>query len=485
MEGDIAERDKLIDAIRGELGSTKSENTALRQEVAALKKAILEGRASPMLPPPAPLSPLSPASSISPLSTSLSANTSSNNKLLKPNTTKDIPTSPRLAAAGGAFWGGQAGGFGSFGGFTPVHTTLIPEYGYGMPSIIGKPSYEASVQPPISAEEARRRANENMNPALNQNSVPLSVAASKVFAPSGFANGERKRSSSPVLSTMPAPATSNTISESEADNSAMYNQNLLMSHFLGQLYGGNGFDAFSDVNPFTLKTLDSYRMQLWGRMAAQQSQRRTSGVYNAVSTSSEYSSPASSPSPSLNGLASNLRPHFFASTPNSPSSSKGSSPLSALLSGKAVISSTSSTSAAHAYPTPPTSPKASERQTAQASQAQMQQQAQSAIIATLASQTLMKKMGQAFWDAFSGQSGSSSAGPSGQRGWDAEKVRKVMDGSAVLKVVDVESVTPKKSAEVALEESMRTMSIGSSSSSSMSGKDDGFLQRCKSKMNCK
>lgn len=40
LEGDIAERDRLIDAIRTELGSTKSENNALRQEITALKKAL-------------------------------------------------------------------------------------------------------------------------------------------------------------------------------------------------------------------------------------------------------------------------------------------------------------------------------------------------------------------------------------------------------------------------------------------------------------
>lgn len=67
LEGDIAERDRLIDAIRGELGSTKSENLALRQEISALKKALLDGRGridTPVLPPPAPL-PAVPATLVS------------------------------------------------------------------------------------------------------------------------------------------------------------------------------------------------------------------------------------------------------------------------------------------------------------------------------------------------------------------------------------------------------------------------------------
>jgi bZIP-type transcription factor MBZ1 len=80
----------------------------LRQEISALKKALLAsaGRAdSPALPPPGPIP--APAT-----------------RLVTPNTQKDLPSSPRLAASPAkAFSGGSA----SFGGITPVHTTLIPE----------------------------------------------------------------------------------------------------------------------------------------------------------------------------------------------------------------------------------------------------------------------------------------------------------------------------------------------------------------------
>ena len=71
MELDIAERDRLLDAIRTELGTSRSENLALRQEIEALKRTLLEGRSSSTssssmnvdnggieglnLPPPAPL----------------------------------------------------------------------------------------------------------------------------------------------------------------------------------------------------------------------------------------------------------------------------------------------------------------------------------------------------------------------------------------------------------------------------------------------
>ena len=64
------------------------------------------------------------------------------------------------------------------------------------------------------------------------------------------------------------------------------------------------------------------------------------------------------------------------------------------------------------------------------------------MLAAMASQTLFRKLGNAVWDAFIGGSSSthsSSSSSSSSRGdWDAEKVRKVLEGKAVLRVVDVE-----------------------------------------------
>jgi hypothetical protein len=147
LEGDIAERDRLIDAIRTELGSSQSENAALRQEIGALKKALLAsaGRAdSPALPPPGPLATRAATSS----------------SLVTPNTQKDLPSSPRLAAsASKAFWGGSA----SFGGVTPVHTTLIPE----------------NFTQPLASVKSLARARtshilqENINPSLNPGNAGL------------------------------------------------------------------------------------------------------------------------------------------------------------------------------------------------------------------------------------------------------------------------------------------------------------------------
>ena len=155
LESDVAERDRLIDAIRVELGSTKSENTALQQEIKALKKALLGGAgrsSSPALPPPSPI----PISAPTPARSS--ASTSS---LLTPNIHKDLPsTSPRLATKA-AFWGGSSA---TFGGVTPVHTVTIPDLLAG-----------AAIKSPALQE--------NINPALNTNSSINNVGLATLGGP--------------------------------------------------------------------------------------------------------------------------------------------------------------------------------------------------------------------------------------------------------------------------------------------------------------
>jgi hypothetical protein len=153
LEGDVAERDRLIDAIRTELGSTKSENAALQQEIKALKMTLLGSAGhsnSPLLPPPTALPISAPASSLR-----SSASTSS---LLTPNIHKDLPsTSPRLAAK--AFWGGSS----TFGGVTPVHTVTIPDLLAG-----------AAIKSPALQE--------NINPSLNTNSAANSIGLATLGA---------------------------------------------------------------------------------------------------------------------------------------------------------------------------------------------------------------------------------------------------------------------------------------------------------------
>ena len=84
------------------------------------------------------------------------------------------------------------------------------------------------------------------------------------------------------------------------------------------------------------------------------------------------------------------------------------------------------------------------------------------MVAALAGQTLLKRMGGAFWDAFSGSESSSS------RKIDVDKVRRVLEGKAVVQIVDVE---PRKemgrkvsreacSVTAILEESMKSLTLG-------------------------
>ncbi|KAH9019074.1 hypothetical protein EDB85DRAFT_2009753 [Lactarius pseudohatsudake] len=339
-EATVAERDQLIDVIRTELGSTRSENLS----------SPPAGRAnSPVLPPPSPL----PISSRSSVSTS---------PLLTPNTHKDLPatTSPHLAAKG--FWGGSST---SFGGITPVHTVTIPDLIAG-----------AALKPALQ---------ENINPALNNNinSVGLSTLG-----------GPGK----------PPP-----------------------------------FDSFMDSNPFTMKMLDAYRMQLWTRMAQHQQQHQQAAAPQYQQHQQQHPS-----SPPLSGLAANLRPHYFSSTPTLRGAASSSS-LSSLLSGKhhihtsAYSSASSSSAAASAYPTPPASPNPGSTLSAQMPTPQQ------AALATMASQTLVQRLGSAFWQAFSGSpssyppSSSSHTAPNARApAWDAEKVRRVLEGTAVVRVVDID-----------------------------------------------
>ncbi|OBZ77993.1 hypothetical protein A0H81_02684 [Grifola frondosa] len=318
LEGDIAERDLLIDAIRTELGSTKNENVALRQEITALKRALLEGRGradTPVLPPPAPLPSVPAAITANAIPSPSPSPAPPKSPLLIPNTQKDLPSSPGWVHVGS--------------GVGPLER-------------------------------------ENINPVLN------GVTATSLAALMGATAGKEEK----AKEQQPA----------------------------------SGFDSFTDVNPFTLKTLDAYRMQLWGNMAQQQA--RHSQSHSAPGHQAQF---AQGPS----GLASNVRPHYFA---------KQSPTLSALLSGK---------SATGAYPTPPSSPPLAHATPSSSTHGQVPTP-QQAMLASIASQTLIGKLGSAFWDAFARPGGSGPLSANGKREWDADKVRRVMEGTAVVKIVDVE-----------------------------------------------
>ena len=61
---------------------------------------------------------------------------------------------------------------------------------------------------------------------------------------------------------------------------------------------------------------------------------------------------------------------------------------------------------------------------------------QQALLATMVSQTLLQQFSSAFWQAFTGNSSSetNSHAPT----WDTDKIRRVLEGKAVIKIIDLE-----------------------------------------------
>lgn len=101
--------------------------------------------------------------------------------------------------------------------------------------------------------------------------------------------------------------------------------------------------------------------------------------------------------------------------------------VSSVLSGKHTSS----------YPSPPSSPKLDP--TTPFTSSNEQPTPQQALLASMASQTLLQQLGSAFWQAFMTQLPSNGASPNaGTPTWDADKIRRVLEGKAVVSVVDVE-----------------------------------------------
>jgi bZIP-type transcription factor MBZ1 len=86
----------------------------------------------------------------------------------------------------------------------------------------------------------------------------------------------------------------------------------------------------------------------------------------------------------------------------------------------------------------------------------------------MASQTLLERLGGAFWQAFTTHAASNDATLDAcTPTWDADKIRRVLEGKAVVRVVDVEpeektlaedARTASKESSV-LEEGMRALSL--------------------------
>ena len=142
----------MLDHFRTQLGST--ENLALRQEIAALKQALLDTRNRPInLLSTAPLPEQSAAEAFAAsASSSTIPSPSTSSPLFTANTQRDLPTSPRT---GNRFWGGVGIG----GGFTPAYSTPVPDI-----STFVKRGVQENAD--ISAL-TRNGLQENMNPAMN------------------------------------------------------------------------------------------------------------------------------------------------------------------------------------------------------------------------------------------------------------------------------------------------------------------------------
>lgn len=101
--------------------------------------------------------------------------------------------------------------------------------------------------------------------------------------------------------------------------------------------------------------------------------------------------------------------------------------VSSVLSGKQTCS----------YPSPPSSPKLDP--TTPLTSSNELPTPQQALLASIASQTLLQQLGSAFWQAFMTQLPSSGASSNaGAPTWDADKIRRVLEGKAVVSIVDVE-----------------------------------------------
>lgn len=381
LEGQISDRDKLISAIREELGAQKLENAELRQEIDNLKKAMLNGAPIPAgLPPPSATSSISPGPTPAPTTRRTAT-------LAKANPNKDVGGS-------GSFWGGAASS--SLGGVTSVHRMVVPEF--PPLALAGKTARNWNTFPLSTATlgtlpgHAMRLAQDNINP--NMNTPRTTTTSSSSSSSSSEGASSPASSSESTISTPPQSPPLNLISTTQPWN------------------------GFGDINPFTIKTLDGYRMQLWSKMAAaghvppaqqqQPTQQQQQQLFNTYSS----------------GLTGQLRPAFFdtpeSSASGSSSKKASSSSLSAILAGKTASNLAASSSSSH--PAPPTSPNPKA--------AALPTNAQQAAAAAAAA-SLVTRMSSAFRDAF--------AQPA-SKSWDVEKVKKVLEGKAVLKVVDVDQL---------------------------------------------
>ncbi|KLT43306.1 hypothetical protein CC85DRAFT_291595 [Cutaneotrichosporon oleaginosum] len=190
LESHIKDRDSVIDAIRAELSTTRSENQDLRRELAALRASTMS-----ILHPQSAVEPITPATSDdtpAPVAAIVPAPAPQPTVIRRTTATPTVNTRKDVApfATGNAFWGGNDNMFGN-GNNTVCHTTLTPEI-------------TLPLQP-------------NLNPALNG-------ATERGDKHTSFHAGDRDIESS-------------------------------------------SFAEWSLETPFSLRSMENYRMQLWSRLS--------------------------------------------------------------------------------------------------------------------------------------------------------------------------------------------------------------------------
>ncbi|WWC86906.1 uncharacterized protein L201_001785 [Kwoniella dendrophila CBS 6074] len=210
LESHITDRDVVIDEMRAELVNSRTENQDLRRELAALKASTM----SILHPESANKSSVSPAMvnalAFSPSlpSPPLNATAGPGPNTIRRSATPLNTFNPRkdLPASVKGSWGGNDNMFG--GGPTICHTMFTPDF------VLPSSSTSSTPAPLRSFADLPRM---NLNPHLNED-VP--VSRGPVLA--GLGNGQD---------------TSKT------------------------------FSSWSEDTPFSLRSMDSYRMQMWSRLA--------------------------------------------------------------------------------------------------------------------------------------------------------------------------------------------------------------------------
>lgn len=198
------------------------------------------------------------------------------------------------------------------------------------------------------------------------------------------------------------------------------------------------FDGLNDPFHLTFKTMDPYRMQLWNNVARQRPMAQPLIMQQPLSNNTNLFARTS--------LAQAMQPLYLSEPASKPSASTtpaAKPSLFGLLGTKGLV-------------TPPPTPAPSVVHTIPGVTPQ------TAYMATLASQTIISRMTSAFWDAFSGTGAPSVSArlpaPGGALpNWDVDKVRKVLEGKAVVRVVDVDN--EKTDITATLEEKMRGLAI--------------------------